>query len=167
MIRLGLIVAMIAGLWGAAHGQERASLLPEVPKGTGASHPEGNEYWRRNHMELMQHDRDLTMREGEREIGASLKGCFECHSATGAGGAVVTYESPEHFCRVCHDYVAVRIDCFMCHRSTPDGVDERANHARALTPDYGTGGGAAIIAYLERIDKAGEAPPGTVVEAGQ
>lgn len=143
-----LILALAIGLVGHASAQERASLLPEVPKATGEPHPEGNEFWRRNHMELMRHDRDQTVYLGDREIGASLSACFECHAATDDAGAVVTYESEQHFCRACHDYAAVKVDCFMCHRSTPEGVDEGNLHALTQTggPDPG-----AITAFFNRL----------------
>jgi len=131
--RLVLLSVLLTGAAPLAIAQERSALLPDVPAATGTPHKEGNEYWRRNHMDLMRHDRDLTMRDGNRDIGASLKGCFDCHATKDGTGQIVTYESDRHFCRACHDYVAVKVDCFMCHRSTPDGVDEGAAHA-ALVP---------------------------------
>jgi len=133
--RILVVFALLIGVTPLAMAQERSALLPDVPAATGTPHPEGNEYWRRNHMDLMRHDRDLTMRDGDREIGASLKGCFDCHAAKDDAGQIVTYKSDQHFCRACHDYVAVKVDCFMCHRSTPDGVDEGAAHA-ALVPKF-------------------------------
>lgn len=126
--RLLLIGALLPG--GAVAAGERSPLWPDIPAATGQPHPEGREYWRRNHMDLMRHDRDLTMREGERAIGASLKGCFDCHAARDAAGQVLSYADAGHFCRSCHDYAAVRVDCFMCHRSTPEGVDEGAKQAQ-------------------------------------
>lgn len=101
---------------------------PDIPKATGAPHPEGNDFWRRNHMSLMKHDRDLTMHEGDRDIQASLKECFDCHTVV-ADGKPVTYQDERHFCRSCHDYAAVKVDCFSCHRSTPSGFDEPPLHA--------------------------------------
>ena len=97
---LAFLALLIGAAAPGAAQEARSSLLPEVPRATGAPHPEGNEYWRRNHMDLMRHDRDLTLRAGQREIGASLKGCFECHAATDdAGQIVVQYLAitPLHF----------------------------------------------------------------------
>ncbi len=127
-----LILSLMSGAASLAVAQERSTLLPEVPKATGEPHPEGNEFWRRNHMDLLRHDRDLTLRDGNRDIGASLKGCFDCHAAKDDAGQIVTYQSEQHFCRTCHEYVAVKVDCFTCHRSTPDGVDEEAFQARLV-----------------------------------
>ena len=148
MRHLVLILALTIGLVGHVSAQERASLLPDVPKATGEPHPEGNEFWRKNHMVLMRHDRDQTVYLGDREVVASLSACFECHAATDDAGAVLTYESEQHFCRVCHEYAAVKVDCFMCHRSSPEGVDE--NRLTALTQTGGPDPGA-ISAYLDRL----------------
>jgi len=159
-VRLVLICAVLIGATSLAMAQERSALLPDIPAATGDPHQEGSEYWRRNHMDLMRHDRDLTLRDGEREIGASLKGCFDCHAAKDDAGQVVTYENEGHFCRTCHDYVAVQVDCFMCHRSTPDGVDEGAAHAailpRGSLKDADIEG---VIAYLSK-DRARPAEAG-------
>jgi len=103
---------------------ETSRFLPEIAKGTGQPHAEGNDYWRRNHMVMMKHDRDLTMYNGDRAVAASLGGCFDCHAVKDEAGQPVTYQDARHFCRSCHDYAAVRVDCFMCHRSTPEGFDE-------------------------------------------
>lgn len=130
MLRLALFLVLISA--GAAWSQDRPSLWPEIPAATGEPHPEGNAYWRRNHMDLMRHDRDLTVHEGDRRIAASLKQCFDCHTARDDRGEVLSYADSGHFCRSCHDYAAVRVDCFTCHRSTPEGVDEAAAHAAAV-----------------------------------
>jgi hypothetical protein len=152
MARIAILVGFLLVLAGGGAAQERAPLLPDIPKGTGEAHAEGNSFWRKNHMEMMRHDRDLTLRMGEREIDASLKGCFDCHAVSGDHGTPVTYENEKHFCRVCHDYAAVKVDCFMCHRSTPDGVDEHAingsDHAMLPTPEREVG---AVEGYLKRL----------------
>ena len=143
-MRLVLAFLVAIGFAGVAAADGH---MPVVPSATGEPHPEGNEYWRKHHMELMKHDRDLTLREGEREeIQASLGACFDCHAVQDAAGAPVTVEDEKHFCRVCHDYAAVKVDCFMCHRSTPD--EDRAHRAMA-TPDEHN----SIEAYLARVSE--------------
>lgn len=149
MLRVLILFTLVLGLGGTATAQDRASLLPDIPKATGKPHAEGNAWWRKNHMVLLKHDRDLTMYDGDREIAASLDGCFDCHSATNIGGTVLTYRDEGHFCRVCHDYAAVKVDCFMCHRSTPDGIDEGDLHAAtvpAAKPEE-----REIAAYLDAV----------------
>ena len=144
-MRLILAILVLVGL--VAPSMAESDLGPAVPKATGEPHPEGNDYWRENHMTLLLHDRDLTLREGDRDIKASIGTCFDCHAVKDEAGAPVTFEDPRHFCRVCHDYAAVKVDCFMCHRSTPS--DNVANRAMAK-PDEPS----SIAAYLERLRAA-------------
>lgn len=67
---------------------------------------------RRNHMEMLKHQRDRTLRQGIRGESASLNGCINCHaskttgSVTGKGG----------FCESCHSYAAIKLDCWDCHQ---------------------------------------------------
>ena len=159
-MRLALLLLGLA-LAAPATAGEPAQLGPDIPMATGEPHPEGNDTMRRRHMEMMKHDRDLTMRDGTRDIGASLSGCFECHSVADGTGGYVTYESEKHFCRACHDFAAVKVDCFMCHRSTPDGVDEGAAHAAILPQTrLRDDDGTSIIAYLRQVGQ-GDAQPGS------
>ena len=44
---------------------------------------------------------------------------MNCHAVNGADGQPVGYADPKHFCRSCHDYESVSIDCFECHDSKP------------------------------------------------
>jgi cytochrome c len=72
---------------------------------------------------LLRHQRDRTVRDGVRGARVSLAACVECHAGKGAGvaaGSVVG--SPEAFCESCHRYAAVKLDCFECHRSRPEGA---------------------------------------------
>ncbi len=87
---------------------------------------------RRNHMELLKHQRDETMLKGKRSEQYSLKECLSCHAVYGPDAIAVTAASPAHFCRSCHDYAAVSIDCFQCHASRPDeiGWSQRINEQR-------------------------------------
>lgn len=150
MGRILLILTLVVGWTGAGLAGDRSPLWPDIPKATGAPHPEGNAYWRKYHPDMLKHDRDLTMREGEREVQASLKQCFECHAVKDEAGAYVSYEDERNFCRVCHDYAAVKVDCFMCHRSTP----EEGLAQSALAPQAATAGDETrnLIAYLEKLD---------------
>ena len=90
---------------------------PDIPKGKGDQCVADTDFMRRNHMDLMKHQRDETTLQGIRSEPYSLKDCVACHAVNGADGVPVTATSPEHFCRSCHDYAAVKIDCFECHAS--------------------------------------------------
>jgi hypothetical protein len=69
------------------------------------------EEMRRNHMKMLLHQRDLTMREGVRTTRFSLKNCVDCHASAKTGSVL----GKDGFCSSCHEYAAVRIDCFECH----------------------------------------------------
>ena len=90
---------------------------PDIQKGQGESCVAETDFIRRNHMDLLKHQRDETMIQGIRSEPYSLKDCVACHAVNGADGVPVTAASSEHFCRSCHDYAAVKIDCFECHAS--------------------------------------------------
>ena len=66
---------------------------------------------RRDHMKMLLHQRDRTVREGRRGERASLKGCVDCHAAEKTGSVL----GRDGFCSSCHEYAAVKIDCFECH----------------------------------------------------
>ncbi len=68
---------------------------------------------RRDHMKMLYHQRDRTVRQGLREPRFSLKNCVECHASRETGSVLGT----EGFCSSCHAYAAVKIDCFECHSS--------------------------------------------------
>jgi hypothetical protein len=76
---------------------------------------------RRTHMDLLYRERHDAVRLGRRDPDRSLQNCVDCHAVRDAAGMVVSADDPRHFCRTCHDQVAVATDCFSCHRSTPAG----------------------------------------------
>lgn len=122
MARLIAFFLIWASLSGAAFADSHpvSPLGPTVPKALGDPHPEGSLFMRINHMKLMTHDRDETVISGNREIKYSLKECVACHVVAGPDALPIVADNPQHFCSVCHEYVAVKIDCFQCHNSKPD-----------------------------------------------
>jgi hypothetical protein len=66
---------------------------------------------RRDHMKMLFHQRDRTLRQGVREPRFSLKGCIDCH----ADAKTCSVLGRDGFCSSCHEYAAVKIDCFECH----------------------------------------------------
>ena len=70
---------------------------------------------RREHPEMLKHQRDLTMHEGIRTRTHSLKECVACHASSKTGSVL----GEKGFCQSCHDYASVRIDCFSCHAAKP------------------------------------------------
>ena len=114
-----LTVVVLAVLASPTYAAGRVS-IPEPAEGKGDQCVADSDYMRKNHPSLLKHQRDDTLRQGIRGNEFSLKGCVACHAVEGKDAKPVTYEDPKHFCRTCHTYVAVTLDCFECHASTPD-----------------------------------------------
>ncbi|MBV1704014.1 MAG: hypothetical protein KGI57_03310, partial [Hyphomicrobiales bacterium] len=83
-------------------------------------------YMRRNHMKLLYMKRDMTVYQGVRTPEFSIAGCVSCHVVKDSKGVPVTAADPRHFCRACHLYAAVQVDCFECHASRPGQPDRSA-----------------------------------------
>ena len=118
-----LILALIAVFFATAligsSARAESNLLPHPPKARGEHCVADTDYMRRYHMMMLKHQRDETVHEGVRGGKYSIGGCVGCHAVKGEDGKPVSYDSPQHFCRSCHDYAAVSIDCFECHSSKP------------------------------------------------
>lgn len=116
-----LAPAAILALLAIAPASAGDALRPDVPKAAaGTSCVREPDFMRRNHMSMLTHKRDLTVHEGDRTPEASLKECVTCHAVAGDDGQPVKVSDPRHFCRACHDYAAVKVDCFQCHASRPE-----------------------------------------------
>jgi len=90
--------------------------VPQLERGKGERCVEDTEYIRRNHMNLLKHHRDKTMRQGIRTTKHSLKGCVECHASEITGSVA---SSKEDFCMACHVFTGVKLDCWECHATKP------------------------------------------------
>ena len=78
-------------------------------------------------MKILMHRRDQTVYQGIRGGKASFSACLTCHMVKDEKtGKPVTVASPKHFCRVCHDYAAVKVDCWECHKSVPEEAGNQA-----------------------------------------
>ena len=119
--------------------------MPEVPRGKGDMCVEPTDIMRKQHMDFLKHDRDLTMRQGNRNIKHSLNQCVECHVQTDAQGEFISINDSGQFCAVCHEFTSVKIDCFECHatkpaeplsanNSDPDSLAERIAEVLAQPP---------------------------------
>lgn len=101
------------------------------------------DFMRRNHMELLKHQRDDTMRKGIRTTQNSLKGCIDCHASPVNNSVIGTNDN---FCQGCHTKVAVKLDCFECHSSKPKAATAAAPQATAQ----------AGVAGQEKLANSGE-----------
>jgi hypothetical protein len=109
--RVLAVLLVVAGLSAqAADGRTPRPVVERAAKGTQCVEPA--EAMRRNHMDFLKHQRDDTVHGGVRGAKYGLKECIDCHASPTTGSVA---RSPSNFCVSCHEYTAVRIDCFECH----------------------------------------------------
>lgn len=119
---LVLALVVLAGLNGvfdapADEGVAQGVPMPVIARAQGDSCVDDPEFLRRYHMTVLKREHDKAQLTGMPGEKYSLKECVTCHAVRDSDGSIVTADSPQHFCRTCHDYAAVEIDCFDCHRS--------------------------------------------------
>ncbi len=124
--------------------------VPKPAKGKGDKCVADTDFMRRNHMDMLDHKRDATVHEGIRTKRFALKECIDCHAVEGSDGKPVTVKDPKHFCRSCHDYAAVRVDCFQCHASRPaaDAAAGKQSSAGQEAAEI-----ARLAAYLREVQR--------------
>ena len=114
MMRFAVVLAVMLAAAGLALAKERPAgrvALPAVKIEKPGACVAPTEEMRRDHMRMLLHQRDRTVRRGVREPRFSLKNCVECHAAHDTGSVLGT----DGFCSSCHAYASVSMDCFECH----------------------------------------------------
>jgi hypothetical protein len=111
-----LFVALAAVSAGAADDGGRTPKPVIVKARPGTQCVEPPEVMRRQHMSFLKHQRDDTVHGGIRGAKHSLQRCVDCHASPATGSVA---QAPGDFCSSCHQYAAVKIDCFECHASKP------------------------------------------------
>jgi [DsrC]-trisulfide reductase subunit J len=118
--RIVIILGALLCLANIAAAGELVSIAgptgPKLDIGKGGHCVEDPKFMRVNHMKLIVHQRDETMRKGIRGSKYELTNCVNCHASSKNNSVL---GSSENFCQGCHEYAAVRIDCFECHSSKP------------------------------------------------
>ena len=118
-----IVLLMLAGAVFAADDGAR-TLQPAIERAAkGEQCVADPALMRRNHMDMLKHQRDDTVHGGIRGAKYSLKECIGCHASAKTGSVA---QAPTDFCVSCHRYAAVSIDCFECHSSRPPTVAARA-----------------------------------------
>ncbi|TAN48394.1 MAG: hypothetical protein EPN19_16100 [Betaproteobacteria bacterium] len=108
---LAFAAVLVAGLAFAAGRTTKPVVLIERP----GQCVEATEVMRRDHMKLLLHQRDRTVRDGVRTKPHSFAGCVDCHASRKTGSVL----GEQGFCQSCHAYAGVTLDCFECHASKP------------------------------------------------
>jgi hypothetical protein len=119
-VALAIVAAMsAAAIAGNAFADTPAgAAASRVPKpgvtapAAGGKCVEDTAFMRRNHMALLKHQRDRTVRDGIRTTQHSLANCVTCHADAKTGRVT---GSKDAFCEGCHRYAGVTLDCFECH----------------------------------------------------
>jgi predicted CXXCH cytochrome family protein len=96
-----------------ANGRGAGPLIEKARGGQCVADPA---FMRRNHMDLLKHQRDATVHGGVRKTPYALKDCIACHASKTTNSVSA---SDTNFCQSCHTYAAVSIDCFECHANKP------------------------------------------------
>ena len=144
--RVGTLVAVFA-IVSAVAGPTESTAASRVAKpvletGQGDKCVEDTDFMRRNHMTLLEHQRDETVHKGIRTKQYSLNNCIECHASKKTNSVI---GSNENFCQSCHAYVGVKLDCFECHASKP-----KVTAFHPLLPEHGAKTESARFALLLR-----------------
>lgn len=98
------------------------SLAPAlvIPEWAGDTCVEPTPVIRREHMRFLFEQRDATVHQGVRTGRHSLRGCIQCHANRDSAGAPIPVNESGQFCKSCHEFTGVSMDCFECHATTPD-----------------------------------------------
>jgi predicted CXXCH cytochrome family protein len=105
----GVLAGLALAAWGA----------PVIEKARSGPCVDLPEVMRRQHPELLKHQRNETVHRGVRDARASLKGCIDCHASAGSNSVA---SAKNDFCVSCHSFAAVKVDCFECHASKPKAL---------------------------------------------
>jgi hypothetical protein len=119
-----LLLGALLSLSALVMAGDRLYSPPDLPKPKDGvvQCVEPKDTMRRDHMRMIEHQRDDTMYRGIRTSKYSLVECINCHVQADATGNYPHAGTRQHFCTHCHEYAAVKIDCFQCHASQHEGV---------------------------------------------
>ena len=115
---LAICLSLFAGL-GSVQASEGVEGTAKADKLDACVAP--TPFMRRNHFELILHQRDITVHQGIRKTDNSLSGCIDCHVRKDVAGHHVPVDAPGEFCAACHEFTGATLDCFTCHATTPTG----------------------------------------------
>ena len=115
---VGMLLAATVAAVASGAAPQTAGRVPQpvIESARGDKCVNDPAFMRRNHMELLKHQRDDTVHGGIRGAKQSLKACIACHASQTTNSVTA---ASTNFCQSCHSYVAVKIDCFECHSTKP------------------------------------------------
>jgi hypothetical protein len=120
-----LLAVLLAGalvtLGGCSSGPEPTAVAGTAKAAKLKQCVEPTDFIRRNHMELIKHQRDETVHKGVRATKHSLVGCVDCHVQLDKQGRAVPVNAEQQFCDACHEKIGMELTCFACHSPVPNG----------------------------------------------
>lgn len=129
----------VAGLVWALGAQQAAAGENFVTPGSKAAGlkncVEDTNFMVRNHMELIKHQRHTVVHQGIRDSKHTLAGCIDCHVSRGADQKPISVYSEGQFCKSCHAFTAVDVNCFGCHATVPTTAAGPARLSGEFGPD--------------------------------
>ncbi len=141
LISIGLLAGAL--LAPAAQGADGDYVVPGSKAAGLENCVEPTEFMRRNHMEVIKHQRDATVHQGIRSTKHSLADCVACHVSKGPDQSYLAVSDETQFCGACHGFAAVTLDCFQCHATTPvdpaAGAVAHPGAVKLLPPASGAG----------------------------
>ena len=153
-MRRVLVLGLAFVLCAAAAQEPGRTPRPVVERAAQGSACVGDPaFMRRNHMDLLKHQRDDTVRGGVRAGSYSLKACIQCHASTQTQSVTA---GETNFCVSCHSYAAVKIDCFECHASRPSAQGTAFHPVIPSGPN--AGGALRLAAQLRQVAREGATP---------
>jgi hypothetical protein len=155
LLSVGLAVALCAP---AAQAAGDAYVVPGSRAATLEHCVAPTPFMRLKHMKLILHQRDTMVHTGVRSTKDSIEDCVACHVSYTAEHKAVPINGDGQFCDSCHEYAAVRIDCFECHASVPVPAAKNAiggDHQSGLERNALTGS-VALSASVLHPEVAGE-----------
>ena len=147
------IALLLALACACGYAQQARTPAPVIERAQGGQCVADPAFMRRNHMDLLKHQRDDTVRAGARSGQFSLQACIQCHASQQTNSVV---KGETNFCVSCHSYAAVKIDCFECHASQPKAQGTAFHPVVPAGP--GATGAIRLAAQLRQQARAGAAP---------
>jgi hypothetical protein len=154
-----LFLALLLGLVGAVQATGVGDFVVDNSKAAALdSCVEDTEFMRRNHMEVIKHQRDSTVYGGIRSTKHSLVGCVACHAGHDQANAPIEINAKGQFCAACHNYAAVKVNCFDCHATIPKGEGWTQETAAAHQHAVPSGGAPRTAGLVHAAPAEGENP---------
>ena len=140
-----LLAGALGTLAGCSSEPEQLAVKGSAKAATLSQCVEPTEFMRRNHMELIKHQRDATVHEGVRATDDSLAGCIDCHVQFDQQGQPVPVNAAKQFCAGCHKKVGESLNCFQCHSPVPKAPDGADSGVASSHPERAAGHALAMV----------------------